>query len=328
MKIAYIFICLLSFIYNAKSDDSAYRSSFVIKEEDRSMPINLMFFIDKIKTPSVADDTSFYDSLYSETKVEVYDPWNRINRKIFDFNKKLDDLFIINIVKGYSFTTPFFLGLVDNFYTHWNSTPLLFMYSVLQLDVEGAFVVGWRFIMNTFLGYGGFYDIAGEFGLRKPLKNIDQTLVYYKIPRGPYFVAPILGPTTITNTIELPIIIAMNLYNPYTGGLGLPIGVSLMYSWLGNNMFSFGINFSSLLLPSKYLYLRSYALIFNKDGESDNSDKYDFYKNTYMSITNFSIEKENNDLLKGRFKKEKPIPLSHHSRIDLSFYENEFQLKE
>ncbi len=322
MKKIYLILYLFINISIAKAENE-YQTAFTINDAERSPPLNPMFLFNqiKIKAESEAD---FYNDLYDEKKSIIYDPWQSVNRKIFEFNNKIDQLFMIKIIEGYYSTTPVFLGVVDNFYHHWNNTPLHFLYSIAQLDIESMFIIGWRFILNTAFGYAGIYDFAGELGLRKPQKSIDQTLVYYGIPRGPYIVMPIWGPSTLTNSLEFPLIIAMNLYNPYTGGIGLPLGVSLMYSWLGNTAFAYGINFSTLLFPSRYLYLRAYALLISNGTKEDLINKYDVYKSTYMSITDFSIEKENEDMLKGRFKKEKPLALSHHNRIDISAMENEF----
>jgi ABC-type transporter lipoprotein component MlaA len=327
IKIIYLMVFLLpSIVKNANANDE-YRLAFVIKDDELSPSLNLMSIFNK-SNKNEHQESNYYTDLYNEKKAIIYDPWKSVNRKIFNFNDKIDNLFMLKIIEGYYITTPLFLGIVDNIYHHWNNTPLHLLYSAFQLDIESMLIISWRFVLNTALGYAGVYDFAGEMGLRKPEKSIDQALVYYGIPRGPYIVAPFFGPSTITNSLEFPLIIGMNLYNPYTGGLGLPIGISLMYSWLGNTAFAYGLNWTSLLLPQRFLYLRAYALLISKGSNDDSINKYEIYKSTYMNITDFAIKRENDDMLKGRFKKEKPLPLSHHNRIDLWSMENEFQLEE
>ena len=50
--------------------------------------------------------------------------------------------------------------------------------------------------MNSSLGVGGIFDVAREV-MHLPVSDADfgQTLARYWVPRGPYLIVPVLGPT-------------------------------------------------------------------------------------------------------------------------------------
>ena len=71
----------------------------------------------------------------------------------------------------------------------------------LQLGVEQ----GARFAFNSVLGLGGLIDIAGEAGLEKRSANFASTLGTWGVGRGPYLVLPLVGPSTVRDTVALPV---------------------------------------------------------------------------------------------------------------------------
>ena len=59
-----------------------------------------------------------------------------------------------------------------------------------------------RFVINTTLGIGGLFDVASYYGLEKREKeDYGQTLGTWGVGEGCYFVLPVLGPTTIRDSL-------------------------------------------------------------------------------------------------------------------------------
>ena len=59
-----------------------------------------------------------------------------------------------------------------------------------------------RLIVNSTLGIGGIFDVASYYGLEKNEKeDYGQTLGAWGVREGCYFVLPVLGPTTIRDSI-------------------------------------------------------------------------------------------------------------------------------
>jgi phospholipid-binding lipoprotein MlaA len=58
--------------------------------------------------------------------------------------------------------------------------------------------------VNTFFGLGGLLDVATEMRLEKRKEDFGQTLGYWGVKPGPYVVLPLLGPSTLRDTLALP----------------------------------------------------------------------------------------------------------------------------
>ena len=59
-----------------------------------------------------------------------------------------------------------------------------------------------RFLINSTLGIGGLFDVASYYGLEKREKeDYGQTLGAWGVGEGCYFVLPVLGPTTVRDSI-------------------------------------------------------------------------------------------------------------------------------
>ncbi|RYF46466.1 MAG: VacJ family lipoprotein, partial [Comamonadaceae bacterium] len=62
-----------------------------------------------------------------------------------------------------------------------------------------------RFNVNTFMGIGGVLDIASELGIDRYKQDFGLTLGHWGVATGPYLVLPILGPSTVRDTLALPV---------------------------------------------------------------------------------------------------------------------------
>ena len=131
----------------------------------------------------------------------ISDPLEDVNRAIFGFNTVVDDNVIHPVVEGYRFVVPKEArNSLGNFLRNLNS-PVLFANELLQGDIEGARIVLLRAAINTFAGFGGLFDFAGKEGLPHQQEDFGQTLATWGLDHGPYFVIPLLGPTTTRDSV-------------------------------------------------------------------------------------------------------------------------------
>ena len=62
-----------------------------------------------------------------------------------------------------------------------------------------------RVNVNTFFGLGGVLDVASELNIDRHREDFGQTLGRWGVPAGPYVVLPFLGPSTVRDTLALPV---------------------------------------------------------------------------------------------------------------------------
>ncbi len=74
---------------------------------------------------------------------------------------------------------------------------------VLQGNLKGAADATGSFLINTTVGILGFGNPAASLGLNAQKEDVGQTLGAYGIGGGCYFVLPILGPTTVRDTVGM-----------------------------------------------------------------------------------------------------------------------------
>lgn len=133
------------------------------------------------------------------------DPWESWNRKVFAFNEGLDEKVLKPVATGYAKVVPQFVRQgVDNFFANaadgWSAVN-----NVLQGKAEPAFSDVVRFTTNTVLGFLGVLDIASEFGLQHYYEDFGQTLGRWGFGAGAYIVWPLIGSSTVRETIALPL---------------------------------------------------------------------------------------------------------------------------
>ena len=124
------------------------------------------------------------------------DPWEGLNRKTFAFNDTLDRAVMKPIAQGYQkVTPPFAQEGVNNFYSNLEDVGTS-LNNLLQGKVKAGAGDAARFVVNTVIGVFGLWDVASPMGLEKHEEDFGQTLGWYGVPPGPYFVIPLLGPST------------------------------------------------------------------------------------------------------------------------------------
>jgi len=133
--------------------------------------------------------------------IDVYDPLEGLNRRIYYFNYGLDKYLLLPVVKVYGFLTPGFVQKgVRNFFAN-NRMVSVAANSVAQGKIKKAMRAVGRFSMNAVWGLGGTVDTASKMGMPVPYEDFGLTLAYYGVKRGPFLVLPVLGPTTLRDAV-------------------------------------------------------------------------------------------------------------------------------
>ena len=168
---------------------------------------------------ATGDDDDNYNYNYSDddaatgTCTEVYDPYEKLNRKLFVFNSILDYFLLRPVAIGYrDLTNDYTKARVGSFLENI-SVPLTTVNYGLQKNADNTLKSFWRFLINTTFGVGGLFDVAGKAGLTVTPQTFGSTLAHYGVGPGPYLVIPFFGGTNgrdftdslVTNTVLNPI---------------------------------------------------------------------------------------------------------------------------
>ncbi|MDZ7686104.1 MAG: VacJ family lipoprotein [Gammaproteobacteria bacterium] len=133
------------------------------------------------------------------------DPWQGYNRAVFEFNDTIDRAVLKPVAEGYQDITPGIIrSSIGNFFGNLDDVDNAVNNSLQGKLGAGLSDVG-RVLVNSTLGVGGLFDIASELGLEKHEEDFGQTLAVWGAPRGPYFVLPFMGPSTVTETLGRPV---------------------------------------------------------------------------------------------------------------------------
>lgn len=128
------------------------------------------------------------------------DPWEGFNRKMFAFNEKADQYVLRPAAKGYKAVTPKPVrSSVSNFFSNLGELKTIAS-DVLQLKMGQAASDTSRFVVNSTLGFFGFFDVATHLGLKKHDEDFGQVLGYWGVSSGPYIMWPVLGPSTVRDS--------------------------------------------------------------------------------------------------------------------------------
>lgn len=134
-------------------------------------------------------------------KPDPRDPWERFNRSTFKFNDALDRAIAKPVAKAYVKVTPRVVRLgVSNVFNNLDNVPTV-INDALQGKFRQAGHDSARFLLNSTLGLGGLFDPASAAGLESNDEDLGQTLGKWGVKSGPYVVLPILGPSSVRDTI-------------------------------------------------------------------------------------------------------------------------------
>lgn len=133
------------------------------------------------------------------------DPLEPFNRGVYQLNDAVDRAVLKPVATAYQDVVPSLIRRgVNNFFANLQDA-WSFVNNALQFKGEAAADSAVRFGVNTFIGLGGVLDVATEMNIEKHTKDFGHTLGYWGVAPGPYLVLPLLGSSTLRDTVALPV---------------------------------------------------------------------------------------------------------------------------
>lgn len=130
-----------------------------------------------------------------------YDPYEPYNRAMFKFNDKADQYVLKPVAKGYRKVTPQPVRtVVSNFFNNLRDVVSLGS-NVLRGEMGKAGYDFMRVATNTTLGVGGLFNIADEAGMPNNKNTLGDTFATWGWKKSNYFVYPLLGPSTVRDSL-------------------------------------------------------------------------------------------------------------------------------
>ncbi|MBM7066017.1 VacJ family lipoprotein [Actibacterium sp. 188UL27-1] len=139
----------------------------------------------------------------------VYDPLEARNRKVHNFNRKVDQKVLRPVSKRYGGAVGPAQLFVSNFASNLDQ-PGLVINDLLQGRIEDAAHNTFRFFVNGIFGLAGVLDPATEMGLEKRDTDFGETLHVWGSGEGRYLELPFLGPSTERDTLGIVVDAALN----------------------------------------------------------------------------------------------------------------------
>ncbi|MDH3977153.1 MAG: VacJ family lipoprotein [Gammaproteobacteria bacterium] len=196
----------------------------------------------------------------------VYDPFEPVNRGIYQFNTVADKYVLRPVAKGYQDFIPDFIRTgINNFFNNL-SYPVTIFNGLLQGKFAQAGSDTGRFLINTTLGLAGFLDPATSANIPVHNEDFGQTLGTWGVPEGPYLVVPFFGPKTARS-------VSGNVFDIY----------------LTNPQFQvFSSSVQTKVNILWYIHTRSTLLAFD-DEINKAYDPYTFVRDAYVQNRNYLL---------------------------------------
>jgi phospholipid-binding lipoprotein MlaA len=146
----------------------------------------------------------------------------------YRFNARFDESVFLPVSNGYRRVPAPVRAGVHNFFSNLTEVPSFANY-ILQLRFPGSVRSLGRFVINSTLGIGGLFDVAGKINLKNPPTGFSATLSTWGMHPGPYLVIPLLGPSTLRDGVG------------YLGDYGVSYGVNLIDLYRGYQSYGTGV---------------------------------------------------------------------------------------
>ena len=148
-----------------------------------------------------SDGETEISSNKNNNQAEVKDCFETINRGVFAFNQGLDKAVFKPLAKGYRKLPQPVRSGTSNVISNLGNVVTI-PNNILQGQMKDASMNSLRLIINSTFGIAGIFDVASYYGIEKRDKeDYGQTLGTWGVGEGCYFVLPVLGPTTVRDSI-------------------------------------------------------------------------------------------------------------------------------
>ncbi len=197
------------------------------------------------------------------------DPFEGYNRMVHHVNRAVDKGLIKPIAKTYHAITPTPVRKgVTNILDNLGEIPTA-ANDLLQGKFSKAANCFWRFFINSTLGFAGLIDVAEQVGLEKHWNNFGNTLATWGAHESPYFILPIMGPSTLRDAFGFAF--DNTTVNPY-----------LYIKPVSARNITYGV---------RAIDRRANLLKQERIASNIQLDSYAFEKNTYLQFRNSQLNK-------------------------------------
>lgn len=194
------------------------------------------------------------------------DPWEVYNRRMFEFNDRVDRAVLKPVAQAYADYVPEPVrDCVSNVFNNFNDVPNALNNLLQGKPAEAASDIC-RVVINSTVGLLGCFDVASRMGLMRSDEDFGQTMGKWGSGPGPYFVWPFLGPSTVRDAFG-------RIVGWYTDPVDYIRPINVRNSMLGVRL----IDTRALLLPAERL-LDAAAL-----------DRYQFIRDAYLQRRNNQV---------------------------------------
>lgn len=222
----------------------------------------------------------------------INDPNEAANRRIHEFNKKIDRALLAPASNGYGSAFPSEVRSgISNFAGHL-ALPNDAINSTLQGDLGAAGTTLVRFAFNTIFGLAGFLDPAAEFDLNRRDTDFGETMHVWGVKEGAYTEIPFFGPSTTRDTYGLVVDVIMD---PFFVVVRQPTryigGVAYVVNSMGDR-YDYDTTIESILYDSadsyaqaRILFLQNRRFELGMNGENTYVDpEFDPYEDPYADF--------------------------------------------
>ena len=146
---------------------------------------------------------------YNETN-DRFEPTNRV---FYAVNNGLDTVILRPAAQAYRAVVPGAVRRPVHNVLSNISNPIQFANDVLQGKPRRAGDTFMRFLINSTIGVGGAFDVAGDWGWPDHDTDFGVTLAVWGVGEGPFLFLPVLGPTNPRDAVGFG---ASTLLDPFT----------------------------------------------------------------------------------------------------------------
>ncbi|MBZ8138567.1 ABC transporter [Rubrivivax gelatinosus] len=137
--------------------------------------------------------------------VSPADPWENWNRKVFAFNDTVDENLVRPAAEAYRDYVPQIVrtgvgNVLGNIRDVWSAVN-----QFLQGKPADGLEMSARVATNTTIGLFGLLDWGTQLRLDRRSEDFGQTLGVWGAGPGPYMVLPLLGPSSVRDTVGWPV---------------------------------------------------------------------------------------------------------------------------
>jgi phospholipid-binding lipoprotein MlaA len=157
----------------------------------------------------------------------TYDPWERLNRFTYRFNARFDEAVFLPVTNTYKRIPGFLRAGVHNFFSNLSEIDSGINYT-LQWRLKYGLRSVERLVINSTLGIGGLIDVATKLKLPGAPTGFATTLAKWGMHPGPYWVMPLLGPSTLRDGVG------------FAADYGTMYGIDIFHLYRGNVSWGLG----------------------------------------------------------------------------------------